>query len=520
MLKLYCYDWNSRISDSEKISKVVRSIEEIWNRTGIPVRGTSSIRLKVKNVIEKFKNILEARSKSSMTQVKRENEFISKYSSLFDVVQQKPRVEICPIKMAFLNDQRCNRIQTLNDLNVEENNDDGISIDFDNVSADSHDSISSSDSDYSQGSDDSDSNYSPSDSDVDERIPKKKLKKETIECLNSARLSYRQMNIVARAFIAEFNENPNDYCIGASTFHSNTTKIHQEIAKGITDALKNSSSKIVLLFDSKTCNQLNAAHLKKEKRLAIVLYSEGSHFGLGVNCIKDGKADTLSTMLWDVTTELNLSSRLIGLVCDTENTNIGFCGGTCAKFETKVEKYLLRLCCRHHVMEIVLKRVCETLLSTTQTPQFTFEGSDKLKNQWENIDKSDYQPLDEEELTQSTLLRVLRDQALEQISNNAINPGLRDDYAELNDLCLKLLGRRTSKTIRVIGAQSKARWMSRALLIAKTYLLREYLDLNDEIVRKLERICIFICCLYTKYWNRAPNAIDAPVNDFHFVSRV
>lgn len=201
----------------------------------------------------------------------------------------------------------------------------------------------------------------------------------------------------------------------------------------------------------------------------------------------------------------------IGLVNDTKNTNTGFKGGVCAKYESKIKKELLRLSCRHHVLEIVLKRVCEKLLGDSATPNFTFNGSEQIKIQWNNIDKSQYLPIDEEDIPE--LLSVFRDQSIEQIENDARNSFVRDDYAELNDICLKLLGVRTTKKILVLGALSKARWMAKAILIGKMYLLRDQLELDDEILISLRRLSIFICHVFVKFWNRAPNAINAPVND-------
>lgn len=290
--------------------------------------------------------------------------------------------------------------------------------------------------------------------------------------------------------------------------------------KNISEQIRNSNSKLVLLFDTKTCKQLNAAHLPREKRLAVISYSERTHVGLGISCIENGTAETLSDTLLDITTEFNLSERIIGLVCDTENTNTGYSGGTCTKFEKKIKKELLHLSCRHHIMEIVLKKVCEKLLGSNQTPHFSFEGSNEIKTQWKNIDKTNFLGIDEEDLGCSPIVSALRNEAIEQIEHDATNPDVRDDYAELDDVCLKLLNIRTNESIRVIGALSKARWIAKALLIAKTYLFRESLDLCPEIVSSLRRLSIFICCLYVIFWNRIPNVFDAPFNDLTFMQQL
>lgn len=62
----------------------------------------------------------------------------------------------------------------------------------------------------------------------------------------------------------------------------------------------------------------------------------------------------------------------------------------------KIGKELLRLQCRHHILELVLGHVCEKLLGKSNTPHFSFYGSNEIKTKWEQLDKSQYEPFDEE----------------------------------------------------------------------------------------------------------------------------
>lgn len=232
-----------------------------------------------------------------------------------------------------------------------------------------------------------------------------------------------------------------------------------------------------------------------------------------MNSIENSTADTLCDELQSCAIEHNLLDRMIGLVCDTENTNIGFYGGACVKFEMMTGKELLRLCCRHHIMELILKKVCYCLLGSNETPHFNFEGLELLKFQWEHLDKSDILPLGEEEFESSSILAALKSQAIEQLKRDSRQERVRDDYEEMNDICLKLLGIETNKKLRVIGASGKARWMAKAILIGKTFLLRHQLDLEPDTLEALRRICIFISTIYVKFWNRVASAVDAPAND-------
>lgn len=165
----------------------------------------------------------------------------------------------------------------------------------------------------SESDDDSGPLYEPSSSD-DDIVPKKKkkLRLATIQKMDKARLSFRQMQKVAEAFIEEFDRDPREYCIAVSTFHLNSTRIRNTEIKGMSYEMKYRDSKLVLLFDTKSCKQLNAAHLPIEKRLAIVLHNERSHFGVGISTISNGTAEILSDQLLDITNDFNLANRIIG----------------------------------------------------------------------------------------------------------------------------------------------------------------------------------------------------------------
>lgn len=508
LVKLFCSKWLSKESDAEKITWIIDCLEQTWNKAGIPTRHTASIRSKVKSNLMKFKSILNTRRQSTPLQVEKENAFIEKNRVLFDIVDQKSESKLSHMKKIFLSDQRNNRNQIFSDLNSTENSSEEL---IDNQLSD--DSMMSVDSPATESTEENDSEYCPSSSDEEETIPKKKLKQATIQKMDEAGLSFRQMQHVAHAFIEEFDENPDHYCLGISTFHSNSTKIRKVTVEKMSEEMTNRKSKLVLLFDTKTFNQINAAHLPREKRLAIVAYNERTHYGLSLSPIENGLANTLRDELWNCTVRYDLNNRIIGLVCDTENTNTGFRGGTCTKFELKIEKEILLLCCRHHILEIILKKVCYCLLGSNETPHFNFEGADQLKSRWRQLNTADFLPLENEEFEDLPILTALKIQAIDQLKRDAQQQHIRDDYAEINDICLKLLGIQTNKKIRIIGASGKARWMAKALLVAKTFLFRHQLQLEPHICDALRRICIFISLIYVKFWNRATSATDAPVND-------
>lgn len=121
VLRLYCINWNATKSENEKVVHLVKSIENIWNSIGLPTRANSSIRLKLKNLLKKFKSVLASRRKSCELQVRKENEFLFYSNRLFDVIDQRKETNLCAKKISFLSDQRSGRLLTFSYFNVDEN---------------------------------------------------------------------------------------------------------------------------------------------------------------------------------------------------------------------------------------------------------------------------------------------------------------------------------------------------------------------------------------------------------------
>lgn len=84
------------------------------------------------------------------------------------------------------------------------------------------------------------------------------------------------------------------------------------------------------------------------------------------------------------------------------------------------------------------------------------------------MNTDDFLPLEVEYFENSPVLSSLRIEAIEQLRKDASRSDIRDDYAEMNDICLKLLGVETNKKIRVLGALSKLK-----LIMRFSYLLHQ-----------------------------------------------
>ena len=174
------------------------------------------------------------------------------------------------------------------------------------------------------------------------------------------------------------------------------------------------------------------------------------------------------------------------------------------------EKTVLWLACRHHVYELILKRVISEIFGCTSAPVnakfVTFQ------REWNTIDKS----LEMRSLPITCLwLQICRDQVITVISEmlSYKKSFLRDDYSELAQLYIILLGGKRNGVIRKSGGDSHARWMSSILYYSKMYIFSDQLKFSDEFLCQLTRFLTFVTLFYSVPWLECSFACNAAVND-------
>ena len=99
----------------------------------------------------------------------------------------------------------------------------------------------------------------------------------------------------------------------------------------------------------------------------------------------------------------------------------------------------------------------------------------------------------------------------------------RDDYKELTNLCIKILGGKISFGYRTPAALDKARWMAKLSYNFKIFLLQSAMhNLITAVVQlaKLKWYINFSALIYFRWWFLSSSAPYAPHNDFMLLRSV
>ncbi|GBP74684.1 hypothetical protein EVAR_58950_1 [Eumeta japonica] len=117
--------------------------------------------------------------------------------------------------------------------------------------------------------------------------------------------------------------------------------------------------------------------------------------------------------------------------------NSGLRNGACILLEPKMEKDMLWLACRHHILEIVLEAVVSTALGPSSGPDILIFK--RFKNYWNKIDQIDYKTVTSDVHSLELVQNVAQDMiSFAQNQHNHYQP--RDDYKELLNLTITYLG--------------------------------------------------------------------------------
>lgn len=512
-------------TESKKIASILKQIQQRYRQSGIHVKGSEMIRIKIKRLVKSCKDLVAKRKicSNSNAERSRQENFQREIHNLFEVAQSANQLSLNQIE--FLNDQRTNRMRQIdpdmNDSANEEQTSDSGSIasssmdSFEEHTVHNFENVFQNEECDEFDYDDSDPEYTPSDDEYSSQT-KQPIPHTLLEKISESKGSYRMCENLLKIGVQIPGGDPNQYRLSKTSLWKELTKLRTDQKNQMLTELAESDCKVVIQFDGKNYRKLNERHIGTQERVIVMCHSEKGDIALGLFPVTTHSSLNCAAAVLGAIRNNNLQERIVALVCDTENVNTGRLNGVCAEIERELRKPFLRLMCRHHIFEVVLRWVFESIFGATTGPRInTFN---LLNENWHQIKFNGfrYAAVDQQEL-ESPIIKTFLEKAIDIIPTHANSQNIRDDYAELNDLILKFLGLKTEKNFNVPGATNNARWMARSIYALKLYLFRLEIDMDPNFEKNLLRFCLFVSLIYTKFWNLSSNVLDAAFNAINFM---
>lgn len=92
-------------------------------------------------------------------------------------------------------------------------------------------------------------------------------------------------------------------------------------------------------------------------RLPIIVSGQSVDQLLGVPKIESGSGELTATAVYETVSSWGTADKIKSMRFDTTAVNTGTRNGACVLLEQKMQKDLLWLPCRHHILEIMLEAV-------------------------------------------------------------------------------------------------------------------------------------------------------------------
>ena len=210
----------------------------------------------------------------------------------------------------------------------------------------------------------------------------------------------------------------------------------------------------------------------KDDRLPTLISGTGGVKLLGVPPLppatERSAGDLISTETLNLVDQWKCRSNISAMVFDTTAANTGHLTAGCICIQEKLGRALLWCACRHHVGELILSKVWNTLdVEVSRNKDVTIFL--KFRDAFSQLDvtncdfpKTDDDFLNEQKDVVVELLRIIKESCRETV--------VRADYRELLDLTLFYLESLDEPHKHILsrpGATHKARWRSKLLYCIK-----------------------------------------------------
>lgn len=349
--------------------------------------------------------------------------------------------------------------------------------------------------------------------DNDNVLLKAKPNKNTCLIMDRIGLSNESGSLLFLAIADQFGYKENEVTCSTSTVFR-LRKQHREEESGIIKEKFDSTDMKVVHWDGKTYSMRGN---RKDKRLAVALSNAREAKMLDVVEILDGCGKTCADSVYSVLNNWGLIKHIVAMSFDTENVNSGKDNRASLLLEEKINRPLLHLACRHHILEIILGAVFKNSIEenrTTDGPKIPF--FEKFCGNYYNtqFNKQLFRGCENDEYF-GLLNDGEKTDLLEFCEKTLMEKLPRNDYRELLKLTVILLSPPNAIVYRIQapGAYNRARFMCRIIYSLKIYLYRDQLHLLPEEITAVKQVVLFVLKVYLKSWFQATNAIKSSNND-------
>lgn len=508
---------------------------QIWEKASIPTRLKKHVISKILKYFTEWqmlKKNKENKAKRSAVMINKEEKWRESLESLFDIAHANAlkMITIEEDRLFLLGQREKGRLGQIGSLDRELNKKQAIKLKEDaklecrkrreteNIKRLTEKCVLMSSSSSSIDDSNSDEAFRRSGSPLPGPSQRKKARNRIIDdrlavSLDVAKVSDRKAALVLTSTLRSAGCDVASYSISSASIRRHRIQRRQKIAESLKSEFK-PEVPLSIHWDGKMLEDITGHEVVD--RLPILVSGKGIEQLLAVPKLPNGTGQAMASSVFETVLSWGLCDKIKSMVFDTTASNTGRINGACTLLEQKLEKNVLWLACRHHILEIVLEAIVVLAVGVSSGPEIQIFK--RFQKRWPQINQENFKTVNADP---EILMYV------EDVSNIMISFAThqlkqfqpRDDYKELLNLTIIFLGGTPEKGVsfRAPAGLHRARWMAKAIYALKIYLFREQLKLTNREIKGIKDVCIFIVRIYIKYWFQAPCASSAPKNDLQLL---
>lgn len=337
----------------------------------------------------------------------------------------------------------------------------------------------------------------------------KVLSQELSMALDRTKLSDRQAVMVVGATAATLGCKIDEIVMSRSTMRRTRIAARQTIAHDIKESFE-CDIPLTVHWDGKLIPDLTDD--AKVERLPIIVSGGGKSKLLAAPKLESGTGENIATAVVEALEDWGIKDRVQAMCFDTTASNTGKKMGACTLIEEKLEKPLLGIACRHHMLEIVIAAVFNKCHGDSSGPDILLFN--RLKTKWKTFDADKLETINSNVPDKTLIIETCREHLTK------VQP--RADYNELLELTVIYLGETPPGGIKFHrpGALHRARWMARVIYAIKICLFHKQMQITAKEIRAMQRFALYAVQCYTCQWFVAPIAASAPSNDLSLLKKI
>ena len=354
--------------------------------------------------------------------------------------------------------------------------------------------------------------------------PKNIVSPQVAAALDRTKISDRNAVYALASFSVAVGQNPSELALNRWSIRRNRMKHRYETILKLKESFGENIRDVPLVvhWDSKLLPDISGKQ-EKINRLPILVSGQGVERLLNVPKLPNGTGEAMANAVVTAIDNWNLAENIKAMSFDTTASNSGIRSGAAVLIEQKMNKELLHLACRHHIFEVVLGDVFNSLAGPSTGPDILMFK--RFQTAWPSIVCDRYEDgiSDPETALVFSSNREMMKEAIDFIQNCLLTENQpRDDYRELLELSLIYLGHIPPRGVHFMapGAMHRARWMAMAIYSIKIFLFRSQFRMTKREINLSRFLNIFVCFVYLNSWFTASLSIQAPLNDLMCLKRL